>query len=111
MADSKDSRARAWLYRLALLFAASLLAGSGFRLFSQIVGAGTPSIFTQSLGGLMVGFALLILYGYWTEYRAETARGMATTQYRPGIGCLLMGLLVSGFLVGLLVLAWKMLRR
>ena len=111
MADSKDSRTRQWLYLLALLFATSLLAGYVFRMISQIVGPDSPSIFTQCMSGLMVGFAVLILYGYWVEYRAETESGMAATPHRPGVGCLLILLLVGGFLVGLLVLAWKVLHR
>ena len=105
------SNARAWLYLIAMFVVVSFLVRYGFRLVSQLQGAGEPSLFAQVLTGLMIGFAAIILYGYWIEYRTDMARGQAVSRPQYGLGCLLILVIVSGFACGLLVLAWKMFRK
>ena len=78
---------------------------------AQIRGTGDPSLFAQVFAGLMIGFAALILYGYWTEYWTDVARGQAASRPQYGLGCLLILVFVSGFAGGLLVLALKMFRK
>ena len=90
------------------MFAVSLFSGFAIRWILQLVGRGAPTPFTQVLGGLMVGFAGIILYGYWAEYRAALARGAAASRPGTGVGCLLIVGFVSCFVIGLVVLAWKM---
>ena len=111
MSKSQDSNKRAWLYLIAMFVVVSFLVRYGFRLVSQFRGTGDPSLFAQVCAVLMIGFAALILYGYWTEYWTDVARGQATSRPQYGLGCLLILVIVSGFACGLLVLAWKLFRK
>lgn len=79
-------------------------------MLSQLRGTGEPSLFSHIFAVLMIGFAALILYGYWTEYWSDVARGEATSRPQYSLGCLLVLVIVSAFACGLLVLAWKMFR-
>jgi hypothetical protein len=88
----------------------SFVVRYGFRLFSQLRAVGEPSLFAQVFTGLMIGFAVIILYGYWAEYRTDMARGQAASRPQYSLGCVLILVIVSGFACGLLVLAWKMFR-
>ena len=110
MPKSHDSNARAWLYFVAMFFVVSFVVRYGFRLYSQLRGAGEPSSFAQVLTGLMIGFAAIILYGYWAEYRVDSARGDAASRPQYRRGCLLILVIVSCFACGLLVLAWTLFR-
>ncbi len=101
---------RAWLYLFAISMAAFALSVYAFRFIAQLAGSGAPSLFSQCLSGLMAGFAALILYGYWAEYRADVALGAADSRPRFGAGCLILAVFVGGFVIALLVLAWKMWR-
>lgn len=110
MSKSYNSHRRAWLYLIAMFVVVSFLVRYGFRLLSQLRGAGEPSLFAQILTGLMIGFAAIILYGYWAEYRTDMARGQAASRPQYRLGCLLILVIVSSFACGLLVLAWKLFR-
>ena len=110
MSKSDDFSGRAWLYLIAMFIIVSFAVRYGFRLFAQLREAGEPSLFAQILSVLMIGFAAIILHGYWTEYRAETARGQPASTSRFARGCLLILVIVGCFALGLLVLAWKAFR-
>ena len=111
MSKLRDFNGRAWLYLLAMFFVVSFVVRYGFRLFSQLRGAGEPSLFAQVLTVLMIGFAAIILYGYWSEYRADMSREPATQGPALGRGCLLILAIVVSFACGLLVLAWRIFRK
>jgi hypothetical protein len=105
------SNRRTWIYLIAMFLVGSFLVRYGLRLLSQLRGTGEPSLFAHVFAMLMIGFAALILYGYWTEYWSDVARGEATSRPQYSLGCLLVLVIVSGFACGLLVLAWQMFRR
>ena len=108
MSKSHDSNKHPWLYLFATFVVGCFVVRYGFRLISQLRGVGQPSVFAQILSAMMIGFAAIIGYGYWAEYRAELARGATTSRSGTGIGCLIIGIFVIGFVIGLLALAWNM---
>jgi hypothetical protein len=110
MSKFREFNGRAWLYLLAMFFVVSFVVRYGFRLISQLRGAGEPSMFAQVLTVLMMGFAAIILFGYWSEFRADTARELAVPGRAIGQGCLLILAIVVCFAIGLLVLAWQIFR-
>ena len=111
MSNPREFNGRAWLYLLATFFVVSFVVRYGFRLLSQLRGAGAPSLFAQVLTVLMIGFAAIILFGYWSEYRAYLAREQPKPGPSFGRGCLLILVIVACFACGLLVLAWQMFRQ
>jgi len=96
---------------IAAFLVLSFLVRYGLKLIAELRGASEPSLFAQVFAALMVAFASLILFGYWTEFRKDVARGQAATRPHFRLGCLLVLVLVSGFAFGLLVLAWNLFLR
>jgi hypothetical protein len=101
------ARGRALAYQLAmaicLVLAGMCLGGVGWGL--SVYGVKGPTLLILAIfpGLFPGGFLCLMLYGYWSDYRSEQARGILGPRFQFNLSHLLLLVFVAAILFALVV--------